>query len=424
MSGDAAEVWVRDYCVLALRVDRALAASTGGRVLMYTGPDPWRQAVESAEPVAPGRLIEDCDRIGAGIPFTGARAEYARSQLAAMRTFCRRLAGERIAFDEFVHLSLGIDPAPVPESVFDDAHARLDAALPPGAGTLAERLHAWQHRHSLPGNDTQLLTHLAGLAIRDSLERTRAMVELPDVQVEVVLDPGTHRGHYAGAGKATIYLGTSLPFNLADLLYVVAHEGFPGHIAESMLIEDAITRRRHLEQQVRFMVSPSFVVSEGLGLHAPGIAYPGDQAQAWLTEHVLTPLGIEPDDSDFAAIHRARNDLWGAWGNAALRAAAGEPPDALKDYLSRTALLTDAETTWAVGSLTTTDAGTTNGSAVLSSYLLAYHHGWRLIDSWLNHPDRHTRFLRLLTEPLLPADLADKPADDGETGRQCPARRP
>ena len=88
------------------------------------------------------------------------------------------------------------------------------------------------------------------------------------------------------------------------------------------------------------MISPQFVVSEGLGLHAQEIAFPGDEAQRWLTDEILSPLGIAPDGSDFAAIHDARNALWGAWGNAALLAAEGRPDAEIADYLTRWALLT------------------------------------------------------------------------------------
>lgn len=33
-------------------------------------------------------------------------------------------------------------------------------------------------------------------------------------------------------------------------------------------------------------------------------------------------------------------------------------------------------------------------------------HGWQLLDRWLAAPDREARVRRLLTEQLLPADLA------------------
>jgi hypothetical protein len=59
-------------------------------------------------------------------------------------------------------------------------------------------------------------------------------------------------------------------------------------------------------------------------------------------------------------------------------------------------MLTEAETAWALDSLR---------SPGMRAYVLGYFHGWRLLRSWLDHPDRNVRVRRLLTEPVLPADL-------------------
>lgn len=96
----------------------------------------------------------------------------------------------------------------------------------------------------------------------------------------------------------------------------------------------------------------------------------------------------------YAGIHRARNALFGVWANAAVQAAEGRPEDEIAAYLSRWALLPDAETAAALGSLRATGL-----------YVLGYYHGWRLLNSWLAAPDRTARVRRLLTEQLLPADL-------------------
>ncbi|GAA2076506.1 hypothetical protein GCM10009780_11250 [Actinomadura alba] len=142
------------------------------------------------------------------------------------------------------------------------------------------------------------------------------------------------------------------------------------------------------------------MISEGLGLHAQDIVFPGDKAQAWLTDHALAEHGMAPDGSDFAAIHRAQNVLFGVWANTACMAAEGRPDTELAAYLSRWALLSDTETGAALGSLRATG---------MALYVLGYFHGWRLLDSWLAAPDRDSRVRRLLTEQLLPADL--RPAD-------------
>ncbi len=388
---------MRAYAILALRIDRQLSASGGGPVLMYSGPGRWSSQVRAEQPPPPGLLAEDCEHLLHDLPFDGSRARYLAAQLRSMRVFARRLAGEDLPLGELARQCLGVAADWQPESLFEAAHAELDAALPAATGSLAQRLHAWQGVHTLR-SEAHRLPELAGWAVTETRARTNAIVPLPpDTAVECRLSAGPHRGQYLGERRSVIHLNNSAPFNLADLLYVVAHEGFPGHIAESMLKDiELVGARGLLEHQVRFMISPSFVVSEGLGLHAQDIIFPGDEAQAWLTDAVLAPQRIPPDGSDFAAIQHARNVLWGVWGNAAFLAADGRSDVEIGNYLARWALLTEAETKWAL------DAVRAPG---MSTYVLGYYHGWRILRSWLDHPERSARVRRLLTEPLLPADL-------------------
>ncbi|MCP2261320.1 hypothetical protein LX15_005041 [Streptoalloteichus tenebrarius] len=395
------EEWLRDYALLALRLDRQLEGSATGTVLIYRGPQRWRTQAEREEPLPPGRLAEDAEALLQDIPFPPERARYLAAHVLAMRTVARRLDGEKLPLPQYAAQCLGIPVRPLPEELFEEAHSALDAALPRTPGSLTERLHRWQAAHTLPPDRVDELPALVQKAVAETRRRTNEIVALPDdEEVRCRLVSGVRfraAGDHEGGVRSTIHINRDLPFNLADLLYVVTHEGHPGHIAESLLKERLLVEGQgRLEQQVRFMLAPSFVLSEGLGLHAQEIVFPGDEAQAWLTDNVLAAHGIEPDGSDFAAVHRAQNILFGVWANTALLAAEGRPDTELAAYLSRWALLSEAESGAALGTLRATG---------MALYVLSYFHGWRLLDSWLATPDRTTRVRRLLTEQLLPADL-------------------
>ncbi|MFI6515728.1 hypothetical protein ACIBF1_09235 [Spirillospora sp. NPDC050679] len=393
--------WLRDYALLALRVNRRMAGGATETLLIYRGPAEWRVRAETEEPPPAERLVEDADALLEHVPFTPERSRYLTAQVRALRAVARHLSGVEQPLSEYARECLGISAHRLPEEVFEEAHARLDAALPRGRGSLAERLHAWQAAHTLPPARRDELPALVERAVAETRRRTSAIVPLPaDEVVRCRLVSGVRfraAGEYEGGVRSVLHVNADLPFNLADLLYVVAHEGHPGHIAESLLKERRLVEEQgRLDHRVRFMLGPSFVVSEGLGLHAQDIVFPGDEAQSWLADNVLAEYGIPSDGSDFAAIHRAQNVLFGAWGNAAFLAAEGRPDTELAAYLSRWALLSDAETGAALSSLRATG---------MALYVLGYFHGWRLLDSWLAAPDRDARVRRLLTGQLLPADL-------------------
>lgn len=394
--------WTEKYAILALRVDRA---ATGGAPdatrLIYTGPEPLRARVRGEEPPPPARLADDAEALLATAP-----TRYLAAQVRALAAVARRLAGERLPLTGYARQCLDIDAGPVPEEVFERAHARLDEALPRGAGSLAERLAAWRLAHTLPADRLDRLPALVLRADAETRARTSAFVPLPPGEVvECRLRPGAPflaAGQYAGGLRATIHVNGDLPFNLADLLCVVAHEGHPGHIAESMLKELSLVDEPGHE--VRFMLGPSFVLSEGLGLHAQGLVFPGDEAQAWLAANVFPEHGIAPDGSDFATIHRARDALFGVWANAAHLLAEGRPDGEVGRYLTRWGLMSEAEAAGALRSL--------RGPG-MELYTLGYYHGWRLVGRWLDAPDRDQRVRRLLTEQLLPSDLAGAATPEG-----------
>ncbi|MFE9103752.1 hypothetical protein [Actinomadura geliboluensis] len=439
--------WLRSYALLALRVARAAdGPNTSGLALVYRGPAGWREAVAAEEPVPPARLAQDADALLDALPSeptraphhaarrtnhradrdadrradrqadhrtdhradhrvdhrvdqrTGHRADHRAVHLAgqarALRAVARRLAGAPAALPEYVRECLGIEAERVPEAVFAEAHEMLDAALPPGTpgGSLAERRAGWRGAHRL--DDVDRLPALVDRAVTETRARTSRIVPLPEdetVTCRLVSDVPFHAaGEYAGGRSSTIHINRDVPFNLADLLYVVAHEGHPGHIAEAVLKEIHLPGR--LERRVWFLLSPQGVLSEGLGLAAEELVFPGDEAREWLSRNVL---GRDP--GEVAALHRAANLLWGVWPNATLMAAEGRPEREVRDYLVRWALLGEDEAAAAMP-LVMVPGG--------NPYLYAYYHGWRLVRAWLDGRDRWARARRLLTGDLHPAELA------------------
>ncbi|MBF8189864.1 hypothetical protein ITP53_29895 [Nonomuraea sp. K274] len=383
--------WQHDYAMLALRTDRLMIESSRGGLLIYTGPPEWSTEVEAEPPAAPERLSDEAGRL-----LETAPSAYLAGQVRALRAVVRDLGGERLPLAEYARECLGLEPRRLPDEVFEAAHAELDAALPKGTGSVAERLQAWQAAHTL--EPIERLPELVARAVAETRARTNAtIIELPENEVvgcRLAEGVAFHAaGAYEGDLRSTIHINKSIPFNLADLLYVVAHEGHPGHIAESMLKEIHLADRP--DQRVRFMLSPSFMLSEGLGLLAEEILFPGDEAQTWLNRHIFPDTGIRPDGSDLAAIHHAKNVLWGVWGNATFLADDGATDEELAAYLARWSLYSEAEVAMVLPQI-----------KAVSPYFFGYFHGWDLLRSWVTGPED---VRRLLTEQLLPADVTPEP---------------
>ncbi|WP_378733792.1 hypothetical protein [Nocardia brasiliensis] len=372
---------LREYALLALRIDRLVTEHPSGTwILDYRGPDRWRAEV-AAEPLPnPADLVRRAEDLVAAVTDDVALTE----QIGALHTMARQLSGEKLSLPEQVRGMLGIEVDWIPDERFDEAYQLLDEGLPGTKGSLAQRMQAWRASHSLPPGRTERLSELVQRAVTETITRSATLFPLPE-NIEVTLEfaPGPFRGLYRGDTQGTLFIDPQLPFNLADLFYVVAHEAFPGHICEFMI------KQRHLADrpdiQTRFMPSPAYVVSEGLGLHAQQLLFPDDQAQSWLLDNVDE---LQPDSSDYAKIHHARNILWGAYCNAAFLVARQQPWSAVRTYLADTAFLADDELAFLEGMY---------GTPFLEPYIFTYYHGYRLLQPHL--PDQH--FLRrVLTEQL------------------------
>ncbi|QIS10154.1 hypothetical protein [Nocardia arthritidis] len=380
---------LRDYALLALRADRLVTEHpTGSWILDYRGLDQWRAQV-AAEPVAnPVDLVRAAQDLEAAVAEDDpALAE----QVRALHTISRRLAGEQLPLPEQVRGMLGIDVEWISDEVFGEAHRLLDEGLPETKGSLAQRLHAWRTAHSLPTGRARRLSELIQRAVAEALRRAEALLPLPEnIDVTVKFAPGPFRGLHRGGTEGTVFVDTNLPFNLADLFYVVAHESIPGHICEFMMKQ--IHQGHRPDIQVRFMPSPAYVVSEGIGLHAPQLLFPGDEAQHWLLDNVEE---LQPDSSNYAKIQHARNILWGAYCNASLLLADATPWPKVHEYLADTTLAADDELAFMRGFL---------GTPFTESYIFTYYHGWRLLRPHLTDP----AFLRrALTEQLAVSALPD-----------------
>ena len=401
--GLLSEHWLHDYTVLVLRLNKALWQSASYQPVEEYQPPEWDEQVLH-EPVHPANLLlRDAQQLQETLPlqqFEPQRTAYLIKQLRALETVSRRMLGEHFSLQEQARRCYDLDIDWLPESIFEQAYTLYDEALP-GSGSIASRLHHWQESLTLPPEKACLLPAFFQHALKEALLRTRALVPLPadtHTEIQALVDrPIWAMARYLGNHRSRVYLNPAVPFPLADLFYVVCHEGYPGHLAEFVLKDEFLIQRRgYLEERVLLPCSPCYVISEGLALLAHEMIFAPGEAEAWLAEHIYPAAGMRSDHSDLTKIHRAKDLLFGVSCNAAWLLGEGRPEVEVLDYLMRHALLSEEAARRELASLQ---------RPYYEANIFSYFHGRRLMEPLLQGPQRKARLHRLLTEQTTPSSL-------------------
>ena len=182
----------RDYLLLALRLDQHAPGLVDG----YFGPAALKAQVDMEQLRPPARLRDDA--VGAACTPGGRGRGAGSAGVAGRATRRPRGPGSRpspatpLPYADHVARCMGFAPPRRPDVVFDAARVALDDALP-GAGSLAERLEAWDRTMEIPLDGVPVVVD--GLVARF---RARAAADfgLPDgedLRVRLVTGPAVER---------------------------------------------------------------------------------------------------------------------------------------------------------------------------------------------------------------------------------------
>ena len=379
MSGTAEE-----YLRLALRLGKHLE----NLVDSYYGPAEIAEQVEAEDARDPAGLAEDAARIR-----EGADSPWVAAQLTALETAARKLAGEEISYQDEIERYYGIPAEWIPEERFEEAHRKLDEALP-GHGSLAERYQAWREGDTLSGEPlARVVESLAAEVRRRTVERF-GLPPGESVDWEFVNDePWSAYNHYLGNLRSRVEVNTDTPLNPAFLVHVVAHETYPGHHTEHAWKEHLLVREQgRIEETLALNGSPQSLVAEGIAELSVEMAL-GDEEFEVTAEH-MAGTGTTYDPEVSRAVKEATEDLRVAGNVAWMVHADGRPLDEARDYLMRWALTSEKRADQSLRFIS---------DPMWRSYSITYIEGHRLCKAFVaGDPER---FKRLLTEQLTVADL-------------------
>jgi hypothetical protein len=372
-----------DYIRLGLWLGRHV----DGLVDSYYGPPELKEEVD-AEPLRePEALVADA---GGLLDSTDG---WLRHQVVGLETVARKLTGEQIPYADEVERCYGVRPRRVPDTEFEAAHRVLDALLP-GEGGLAERYQAWREGNPLPRE--RLAPALEAL-VAELRRRTRETFGLPDGEggeLDYVTDePWAAYNYYLGGLESRVAVNTDVDMNAGYIGGLMAHELYPGHHTEHAWKEQRLVREQgRLEESILMIGAPQSLIAEGIAELGHELLVGDIDA---FTAETLAPLGIEYDADLGRAVRAAREPLERVLGNAALLVNEdGVSPDEARDYLMRWGLVSERRAQHNVQFIT---------HPVWRSYVTTYADGYRICRDWVGGDP--SRFKRLLTEQLSPADL-------------------
>jgi hypothetical protein len=372
-----------------------------GLVDAYYGPPELKQRVDNEPAPEPAPLARDARTLLADLDADAGeldahRRRWIHGQVRGLLVTARRFAGESIGFLDEVEECYGVRPTRVSEDEIAAAHHRIDAVLP-GSGPLGGRLMAWREAQAVP--TVKLSTAIASLA-DDFRERTDRLFGLPDgehIDFDLVTnEPWAGFNYYLGELHSRVVINTDLPVLSTTLGHLVAHEAYPGHHTEHSRKEVGLVRRRgHAEETIFLVGTPQCLLAEGLADLGLEVIVPTDRHET-VASH-LRPLGIRYDAEVASAVAEAGELLGNAVrGNVALLLHVdGASQDDAVAYAERWGLLPRNRAEKVVQFQT---------DPTWRAYIFCYIDGLRLCRAYVD--GQPARFERLITEALLPDDLA------------------
>lgn len=386
------------YLELGLRLGRHV----DGFVDAYYGPSSIRDRVE-AEPVqSPGALAATASQLLAQLDsgvdadiLDPSRRSWIRAQAVGFHTSARKLSGETISYVDEVESCYGVRPTFRDESLFAGAHERLDAVLP-GSGPIRDRIITWRERQAIPVDRLPAVLRSIAEEFRERTDRLFGLPEGEHVEWELATNqPWSGFNYYEGQLRSRVAINTDLPVLATSIGHLVAHEAYPGHHTEHSRKEVGLVRQRGWVEESLFCVgTPQCLIAEGLADLALEIVA-GENPEIVVGEH-LRRNGIDFDPEVAHSVRVASESMDAVRSNAAwLLHEDGAEIDDVVEYLERWGLLPRQRAEKAVEFLT---------SPTWRAYISCYVEGLPLCRSWVDGDV--TRFSRLLSEQLTPADLA------------------
>lgn len=406
MSGDSLDEIAADYVQMQLEIGER----EPGYVDAYFGPAEWQAAAKSSP-----RSVEELANEAASLtsrtrsvnasglePIESRRRDFLLAQLKAAATRLRMLSGEKLSFADEAEGLFGVSPQLRELSAYDPVLARIDA-LVPGTGPLSDRVDAFQNRFTIPKDKLQ---PVFDRAIAECRRRTLQHIPLPaDEKFTMEFVTGkswSGYNYYKGNATSLIQINTDLPIRIGRAVDLGCHEGYPGHHAYNVLLEQELAKKRGwIEYMIYPLYSPQSLIAEGSANYGIDLAFPGVERVNYETAALYPLAGLDPAGAkSFAALSEAMRELAGARFTIS------------RDYLDGRITRDQAIALTQKYQLVSKERATQSISFTdeYRSYVINYGLGQEMVQAYVEaagtSPEaRWAAFRRIISEPTLPSDL-------------------
>lgn len=331
-----------------------------------------------------------------------ARIEGLIARLIALDTRIALNQGEIQSFDAEVELLFATRAPDYDAAHFDAILEEIDA-LVPGEGNLSQRVNEFREQFLIPADKLPLVFDAA---ITECRRRTLEFIDFPDNEsfsIEYVTDkPWAGYNWYQGNSQSLIQINTDLPTYISRAVDLGCHEGYPGHHTFNALLEkNLVNDKGWREFSLYPLFSPQSLIAEGSGNYGIELAFPGEERLRFEQE-VLFPLaGLDASEADrYYELLKLLGKLNYA-GNEAAR-------DYLNGDISRAEAIQ-----WLVDYTLASPERARKRMEFFDtyrSYVINYNVGKDMVREYVERDtsgatERWEKFQRMLSTPMLPADL-------------------
>ncbi|VWX62026.1 hypothetical protein [Sphingorhabdus sp. 109] len=406
-AGNALDAIATDYVKLTL----ALGEQEAGYVDAYYGPSQWAEAAKS-DPRdmrelgnAIVVLMERLDTLPVSDdPLNETRKRFLMAQLEAAMTRHAMILGETFSFADEARGLFGVVPALKPLAEFDPVLEEIENIVP-GDGPLSQRVAAFESGYIIPKDRLQVVFDTA---IAECKARTAHYFDLPageNFKLEFVTGKSwSGYNYYQGDYQSLIQVNTDLPIFIGRAVDLGCHEGYPGHHVYNMLLEQNLTNGHGWREfSIYPLYSPQSLIAEGSANYGIELAFSGQERLEYERD-ILYPLaGLDPDTAAaYWALQIAKQALSGARMTIAQQYLDGGISREEAIALNQKYQLVSRERAEQM----------TDFNEQYRSYVINYGLGMEMVRDWIETQGdasvwRWKAMERLLSEPMLPADLVE-----------------